>query len=224
MKLPLTSIAIIALAAGLTNADTTQTGPSTYEIDAGVTFTIANFSAQSFLLTWIDKSGFFENIADPTLVLTAGETYTFTNVTSIHPYVITDTSLPVGGTDGDFFRMTTSGTVIDDATLQPIADFTSSPGGADPIIWTPTNDDVGEYFYTCRITSHIGMTGKIVVVSGAMACTPDLTGDGMLNFFDVSAYLSAFAAMDPVADFNGDGAFNFFDVSAFLSAFAAGCP
>jgi hypothetical protein len=30
--------------------------------------------------------------------------------------------------------------------------------------------------------------------------------------------------MDPVADFNNDGNFNFFDVSAFLTAYNAGCP
>jgi hypothetical protein len=61
-------------------------------------------------------------------------------------------------------------------------------------------------------------------VNNAPPCPADLTGDGLLNFFDVSAFLSAFAAMDPIADFNPDGVFNFFDVSAFLGAFAAGCP
>jgi len=55
-------------------------------------------------------------------------------------------------------------------------------------------------------------------------CPADITDDGALNFFDVSAFLSAFSAMDPAADFTGDGQFNFFDVSAFLSLFAAGCP
>jgi len=57
-----------------------------------------------------------------------------------------------------------------------------------------------------------------------LACLPDLSGDGIINFFDVSAFLSAFSAMDPVADFNNDGLFNFFDVSSFLNAFSAGCP
>jgi len=56
------------------------------------------------------------------------------------------------------------------------------------------------------------------------SCPADLTGDCLLNFFDVSAFLSAFAAENPIADYTGDGVFNFFDVSAFLSAFAAGCP
>jgi len=55
-------------------------------------------------------------------------------------------------------------------------------------------------------------------------CVADLNGDGVLNFFDVSMFLTAFLAMDPIADLNGDSAFNFFDVSAFLTAFAAGCP
>jgi len=55
-------------------------------------------------------------------------------------------------------------------------------------------------------------------------CPADLSGDGVLNFFDVSAFLTAYNAMDPIADFNNDGLFNFFDVSAFLTAYNAGCP
>jgi hypothetical protein len=46
----------------------------------------------------------------------------------------------------------------------------------------------------------------------------------MLDFFDVSAFLNAYNAQDPIADFTDDGEFNFFDVSAFLNAFNAGCP
>ncbi len=61
-------------------------------------------------------------------------------------------------------------------------------------------------------------------VNSGPTCAPDLTGDGTLNFFDISAFLVAFSAMDPVADFNNDGTFNFFDISTFLTAFSAGCP
>ena len=62
------------------------------------------------------------------------------------------------------------------------------------------------------------------VIASLNECPADMNGDGVLNFFDVSAFLSAFAAQEPAADFTNDGVFNFFDVSAFLSAFAAGCP
>ncbi len=67
-------------------------------------------------------------------------------------------------------------------------------------------------------------TATIVATGTIQTCPADMNGDGTLNFFDVSAFLNAFAAMDPTADFTGDGEFNFFDVSAFLSAFSAGCP
>ena len=55
-------------------------------------------------------------------------------------------------------------------------------------------------------------------------CVPDLNGDGVLDFFDVSAFINGFSSQDPSADLNGDGNFDFFDVSAFINAFATGCP
>jgi Matrixin len=55
-------------------------------------------------------------------------------------------------------------------------------------------------------------------------CPADLTGDGNLNFFDISEFLSLFGARDPLADFTGEGSFNFFDISEFLAQFGAGCP
>lgn len=64
----------------------------------------------------------------------------------------------------------------------------------------------------------------LVIDEGPASCSADLTGDGNLNFFDVSEFLTAYQAMDPVADFNDDGEFSFFDVSTFLNAFNAGCP
>ncbi|MBO6740475.1 MAG: FG-GAP repeat protein [Phycisphaerales bacterium] len=55
-------------------------------------------------------------------------------------------------------------------------------------------------------------------------CPADLTNDGTLDSFDVSAFLTAYNAQDPTADFNADGSFNFFDVSAFVEAYLNGCP
>ncbi len=69
-----------------------------------------------------------------------------------------------------------------------------------------------------------GVTVSAEVVVPSSSCEADLTGDGDLNFFDISAFLNAFAAEDSIADFTDDGLFNFFDVSAFLNAFNAGCP
>jgi IPT/TIG domain len=57
-----------------------------------------------------------------------------------------------------------------------------------------------------------------------LSCLADFTGDGVLDFFDVQEFLSAFSAHDPAADLTGEGVFDFFDVSAFLQAFSDGCP
>ncbi len=56
------------------------------------------------------------------------------------------------------------------------------------------------------------------------ACRPDYTGDGELDFFDISAFLTLFSAEDPLADYNGDNEFDFFDISSFLMDLNAGCP
>jgi len=62
-------------------------------------------------------------------------------------------------------------------------------------------------------------------VATAQPCSPaDFTGDGTLDFFDVSSFLNAFASGDLAADMNDDTVLDFFDVSSFLNTFAAGCP
>ncbi len=54
-------------------------------------------------------------------------------------------------------------------------------------------------------------------------CTADFNGDGLLNFFDVSAFVDAFVAQDPAADWTGDGKFTVFDLIGFVDGFVAGC-
>lgn len=71
----------------------------------------------------------------------------------------------------------------------------------------------------------VAIDGTLTIVArGAVPCPADITGDGSLDFFDVSAFLQLFNAGDLAADFNDDGSLNFFDVSLFLQLFGAGCP
>lgn len=77
-----------------------------------------------------------------------------------------------------------------------------------------------------------GSTSISWTITAPSACSADFAPvgnpDGILNFFDVTAFIAAFSAMDPAADFspvgNPDGLFNFFDVTAYIMAFSAGCP
>lgn len=56
-------------------------------------------------------------------------------------------------------------------------------------------------------------------------CPADLTGDGLLNFFDLAEYLDLFNAGDPAADLaSPPGVLNFFDLAAYLDLYNAGCP
>ena len=55
-------------------------------------------------------------------------------------------------------------------------------------------------------------------------CPADFSGDGMLNFVDVSLFMFAVSSGNPDADMTGDGLLNFFDISAFIAAMGEGCP
>ncbi|MBL4698320.1 MAG: hypothetical protein JKX70_05760 [Phycisphaerales bacterium] len=70
-----------------------------------------------------------------------------------------------------------------------------------------------------QFTTFCTMTGVCVTF-----CPADFTGDGILNFFDVAAFINAFAAQEASADFTNDGLWNFFDISMFIQAFSEGCP
>jgi len=71
-----------------------------------------------------------------------------------------------------------------------------------------------------------GTADAVLAVTYQPRCPADLgEPEGELDFFDVSAFLTAFAAQDSSADFAWPfGQYDFFDVSAFLQAFTAGCP
>lgn len=66
----------------------------------------------------------------------------------------------------------------------------------------------------------VRVTGTVVGCNDADFATPL----GTLDFFDVQAFLGAFAAGDTRGDLTGEGSLDFFDVQAFLSALAGGCP
>jgi hypothetical protein len=81
-----------------------------------------------------------------------------------------------------------------------------------------------DMFVSPRLNINFDGTVFTAIISGDALCSADLNMDGVLNFFDVSVFLSAYTSADAIADFTGDGEFNFFDVSAFLSAYNTGCP
>jgi hypothetical protein len=58
-----------------------------------------------------------------------------------------------------------------------------------------------------------------------LLCGADINGDGLLNFFDVAAYIALYNAQDPAADLAAPfGTLNFFDLAAYITLYNAGCP
>ena len=100
----------------------------------------------------------------------------------------------------------------------------------DFIMSAPNQSSPADRYSSCSISEIVGhvlspgFDTLSCLTPPASPCLADLTGEGVLDFFDVSAFLQAFANQDSIADLTGEGIFDFFDVSAFLQAFAAGCP
>jgi hypothetical protein len=68
-------------------------------------------------------------------------------------------------------------------------------------------------------------SGSAYVFQIADPCPADLTGDGVLNFFDLAAFIALFNAGDPAADLAAPfGVFNFFDLAAYVASYNVGCP
>lgn len=161
------SVLALALSSQSAFALTTQIDPSVYQVDKGVDFTLGNTGASDFLFNWSDPAdgSSFSDLADITLVLSVGQTYTFRRVTGAHPFAILDDSASdfITGSDGSYNRTTTNTDTINATILNPISDFRADPGPtSDLITWTP--DVVGDYWYTCLVGGHQGMSGRISVV------------------------------------------------------------
>lgn len=58
----------------------------------------------------------------------------------------------------------------------------------------------------------------------ARPCRVDLNGDGVVNFFDIQAFVALLSMGAQEADFDDNGTLNFFDMARFIEAFREGCP
>lgn len=112
--------------------------------------------------------------------------------------------------------------VVTDEMILAVGDFPPEPTS---VTILPFRFFGGEFGAGTSPTGTV-FIDDLCVVQSMGGCNPaDLAEPfGVLNFFDVSAFLSAFSAQSADADINNDGIWNFFDVSAFLTAFSGGCP
>jgi len=130
----------------------------------------------------------------------------------------------------NIFLVGSGSEVIDLSTLDPAAeDFAGTMVVGDGTVTVSNSVPIEGLQPLIVDGSELGQvifTGSATMVAVAQIpeCLADMNGDGLLNFFDVSDFLTAYGNQDPAADFEPDGLYNFLDVSAFLTAYGAGCP
>lgn len=132
------------------------------------------------------------------------------------------------------------GTMMNQGSFDPIF---GTDGSSDMISWNGSMlhnwyavESAGEYEATYRV--FLGDAageatpgfGEATVTLNWFANGPDCVADlaspfGVLDFFDVQAFLNAFSQQQAQADLAEPfGVFDFFDVQTFLSVFSQGCP
>jgi len=91
-----------------------------------------------------------------------------------------------------------------------------------------TGYDATDTALTSITITNIATNGFIVIDDMTFGldyqCPADVNKDGVVNFFDMSEFISLFLDEDELADINQDGLWNFFDVSDFVTIFTTGCP
>lgn len=174
-----------------------------------------NLNTQAVVYTWFDRRMYLYvtqgqdipgtvNLRLPNFQYEIGTWYRVVIDADGRNGVITATVLD-GGTGAELTSRTHTATqwVIDRGRFDAYAVFDGEPNSAPGGLQATIDNVMYEPVFNCPV---------------------DFTGDGALDFFDVSGFLTAYLAADPRADFSGDGSFNFFDVSLFLAFYAAGCP
>ena len=85
----------------------------------------------------------------------------------------------------------------------------------------------GQMLWSSLITDGGANPIYFAVAQRENGCRVDFDGDGFVDFFDFSAYVSCFEGIEcpsgRSADFDGDGFVDFFDFAMFVEAFEEGC-
>lgn len=204
----------------LHNVATSIIGAGTVQIDNGGAY---RYTQPATLLTDINNAGtvLIRGAFSPTTTAEWTVDYQQGPTGTLH--------LKVAGTNSDQYdRVETSGiaTLAGRVEVELVDGYMPQVGDSFEIMEV-SGGIVGGFSEVVGVPGfEISTIGNSVLMSyvGVPECIADFTNDGVLNFFDVSAFLSAFGASDPIADLNHDGVLNFFDVSVFLNAFSLGCP
>lgn len=123
----------------------------------------------NFYFDFLDDGSLPSTTADTKLILNTSSTYTFTHVGSGHPFIILSDSVMAAYNPS----ATTGLRDSFPATLQEAAAYVTVSSSEslylvanieDSFTWSPSELEVGSYWYTCAIAGHRDFLGQITVV------------------------------------------------------------
>lgn len=113
----------------------------------------------------------------------------------------------------------------DPAGVQPplyLGTITGFTTDADPDGIPNSGDEARVRGFNCDLGTPIANLA-FELYTGEAPCPADLDRNGALNNTDITLFVNAFLAADPLADINTDGYYNNTDITLFVNLFIAGC-
>ena len=123
----------------------------------------------NFYFDFLDDGALPSSTSDTKLILNTSSTYTFTHVGSGHPFIILEHSFmsPFNPNTSTGLRDSFPTTLPEAAAYVTVSD--SEPlylvaNIEDSFTWSPSELEIGSYWYTCAISGHRDFLGQISVV------------------------------------------------------------
>ena len=169
----------------------------------------------------MNMNGIFDPSSDERRFHLAGDT----NLSATSGFVADLGGLLIG--EFDRLTMGVGDTMNLDGTLTVNLDAGYLPEFGDSWDIISGGSVTGEFASEVVPESGIGLVYRVIYepsrVFVVLTCAADLTGDNVLDFFDISLFLNYFTSNDVRSDLNGDGVFDFFDISLFPQIFNGDC-
>jgi len=164
----LVSINFIAIITAFGAVNVYDSASNVYYLESSTDIDLTGGSG-NFYFDFLDDGALPSSTSDTKLILNTSSTYTFTHVGSGHPFIILEHSFmsPFNPNTSTGLRDNFPTTLPEAAAYVTVSD--SEPlylvaNIEDSFTWSPSELEIGSYWYTCAIAGHRDFLGQISVV------------------------------------------------------------
>ena len=164
----LVSLNSIAIITAFSAVNVYDSASNVYYLESSTDIDLTGGSG-NFYFDFLDDGALPSSTSDTKLILNTSSTYTFTHVGSGHPFIILEHSFmsPFNPNTSTGLRDNFPTTLPEAAAYVTVSD--SEPlylvaNIEDSFTWSPSELEIGSYWYTCAIAGHRDFLGQISVV------------------------------------------------------------